>query len=57
MPNLEVTAIGRDGEYNACLIVYFNRKPTDDEMREFHEWSKNFSPRSKPKSEDIWHGC
>lgn len=34
--SLWINGVGRDAEYARCLIVYFNREPTDDELRRFH---------------------
>lgn len=34
---LWVNGVGRDDEYSKCLVVYLNRKATDDEMRRFHD--------------------
>lgn len=37
--NLEqwVNGVGRDDEYARCLVVYFNRVPSDDDLRRLHE--------------------
>jgi hypothetical protein len=32
-----VNGVGRDAEYERCLVVYFNRKPSDDDMRRLHD--------------------
>jgi len=34
---MNVTGIGRDGEYAKCLVVYTDSVPTDDELRALHE--------------------
>lgn len=35
--DLWVIGVGREGDYDKTLLVYFNRTPTDDEMRAFHD--------------------
>lgn len=32
-----VNGVGRDAEEPRCLIVYFNRPPTNDDMRRLHD--------------------
>ena len=32
-----VSGVGRDSEYSRCLVVYFNRVPSDDDMRRLHD--------------------
>lgn len=34
---LRCPGVGRDAENEKSLCFYFNRKPTDDEMRYLHE--------------------
>lgn len=34
---LRIFGVGRDQDMAPALVVYFNRKPTDDEMRAVHE--------------------
>lgn len=40
IPRLRCTGIGRDADHDKCLVVYFNRPVTYDEMRFFHECSR-----------------
>lgn len=35
--NLECNGVGRDAEHLRSLCFYFNRVPTDDEMRYLHD--------------------
>ncbi len=34
---LKCSGVGRDAQHDRSLCFYFNRKPTDDEMRFLHE--------------------
>lgn len=40
---LTCTGVGRDGDHDKCMIAYFNRTPTDDEMRFLHECMKRWA--------------
>ncbi len=40
---LRCTGVGRDGEDEKCIAVYFNQKPTDDQMRFLHDCMKRWS--------------
>jgi hypothetical protein len=37
MTYLDCSGVGRDAEYSRCLVVYFNRAPSDEEMRRAHD--------------------
>lgn len=43
-----VNGVGRDAEYARRLVVYFNREPSDDDMRRLHEAAR--SEFTKPAS-------
>lgn len=37
MMSLKCNGVGRAKDYERSLILYFNRPPTDDELRHIHE--------------------
>ena len=37
---LRINGVGRDAEHDGCLVVYLNRKATDDELRRLHDYLK-----------------
>lgn len=39
---IQCTGVGRDAEHSKCLIAYFDRQPTDDQMRFFHDCLKRW---------------
>jgi len=32
-----INGVGRDSEHSRCLVVYFNREPSDDDLRRLHD--------------------
>lgn len=52
---LKVRGVGRYEPSQKILVVHFNHKPTDDEMREFHDWVSDFrlAKDSKPRDAKV----
>ena len=52
MEQLKCPGAGRDAENTKCVAFYFNRMPTDDELRYLHEVTQRAAlmcPLDKPE--------
>jgi len=45
---LRVNGVGRDADNERTLIVYFDRRPTDDELRAVHEHLRTLPTPPRP---------
>lgn len=53
---LECPGVGRDADYDRSLVLYFNRRPSDEEMRRVHAVVKRFLETDTKTIHAVQHG-